>query len=73
MITKRLTAPLSGKVKVPENCFYTTLLKFPFEALISAKHVLIANKFMKNVPLTKMLKIGDSVKQLYEICAVNLT
>ena len=50
-----------------------TLLKFPFDALISAaKHVFIAYKCMKNVPLTKMLKIGD-YKQLYEICAVNST
>ena len=56
VITKRLTAPLSGKVKVPENV-YMSVLKLPFEAIISATHLLIIYTFVDNLPLTKFLKV----------------
>jgi len=33
------------------------VLKLPFEAIISAKHVLITYTFEDNIPLTNILKI----------------
>jgi len=42
VIRKRLTAPLIGKVNVPENCLHATAKT---EAIISAKHVLITYSF----------------------------
>ena len=80
MITKRLTAPLLRKVKVPK-LVYTPLLKLPFEAIISAKHVLITYTFVDNLPLTnihvyitfKKFLILSNFFILYDILADNVT
>ena len=54
VITKRVTAPLSGKVKVQFFFVYMPLLKLPFLAIIAAKHVLITYTFVKCLPLTNI-------------------
>ena len=51
VITKRLTAPLPGKWKY-RKIVYIPLLKRPFEAIISAKRVLITYSVVDNIPRT---------------------
>jgi len=50
LITKCLTAPLHGKVKV-EQIIYTSLLKYQLEAAFSAKHVLFTYIFLNHLSL----------------------
>jgi len=54
VITKRLTAPLPWKVKIPVKV-YIPLLKQSFKAILSAKHVLFTYRFVENLPLTNIL------------------